>query len=127
LLSLASHFNKQLITLFFRCAVYRSFLIVSWPCILKLEGDDELIYLSSEHELKIECNELIFSDDDYVIDSTGLCFLISNTLDLIKTEKMLTADELSHLIRKNEFIKNELCLTKIHFATVSDAIKSLVY
>lgn len=106
---------------------YRSVLIISWPCILKLDGDDELIYLGSEKELKIECSELIFSDDDYVIDSAGFSYFISKAVDLIKADKVFEVNELIDLVRANEFKKAELCLTKIHFVTVSDAINSLVY
>ncbi|EOK5702885.1 DUF4144 family protein, partial [Vibrio vulnificus] len=25
--------------------------MISWPCILKLDGDDELVYLASESDL----------------------------------------------------------------------------
>jgi len=102
--------------------------MIAWPCILKLDGNDELIYLSSEQEFISDCRELIFSDDDYVIDSTGLTYLIkaiSETLTLVKTQHVLAVDEVTQLIRANEFIKAELCLTKIHFFTVSDAINSV--
>ncbi|PKG80837.1 hypothetical protein CXF85_22285 [Colwellia sp. 75C3] len=107
--------------------------MIYWPCILKLEGDDELICLASEQDFNSECQELIFSDDDYVIDSAGLCYLIESVsgqlipeqLTLIKTERILTVDEVTYLIRANEFNKAELCLTKIHFSTVSDAIQAL--
>lgn len=101
--------------------------MISWPCILKLEGDDELIYLSSEDDFMAECRDLIFSDDDYVIDSAGFSYLISEKLVLIKTQRILAVDEVTHLVRANEFTKAELCLTKINFSTVSDAIKSLFF
>lgn len=101
-----------------------------WPCILKLDGDDELIYLGSERDLILECQDLILTDEDYVIDSTGLSYLIElrkEKLALVKTEQIFTVEEVTHLIRANELKKAELCLTKIHFLTVSDAIKSLQY
>jgi len=101
--------------------------MIFWPCVLKLYGDDELIYLGSERDFISECRELILSDDDYVIDSAGFSYLISEKLELIKTGRILVVDEVTHLIRANEFKKAELCLTKIHFLTVSDAIKSLLY
>ena len=99
-------------------------VIISWPCILKLDGDDELIYLASEREFMSECHELIFSDDDYVIDSAGFSYLISDKLALIKTKRVVVVAEVTDLIRASEFSKAELCLTKIYFLTVSDAIKS---
>lgn len=101
--------------------------MICWPCIFKLAGDDELIYLASELDLISECKALIFSDDDYVIDSAGFSYLISDELTLIKTQRIVVVDEVTQLIRANEFSKAELCLTKIHFLTVSDAIKSLLY
>ena len=104
--------------------------MVTWPCILKLDGDDELIYLGSEPDFILECRELILTDDDHVIDSTGLSYLIELRAEkpiLAKTERRLVVNEVTDLIRANEFKKAELCLTKIHFLTVSDAIKSLLY
>jgi hypothetical protein len=96
--------------------------------VLKLYGDDELIYLDSVQRFNLECSELIFSDDDYVIDSLGRCHLIASTsgkLELIAQDRKLSTNQASHLIRAHEFNKASLCLTKIHFLTVSEAIKSL--
>ena len=104
--------------------------MIFWPCILKLDGDDELIYLSSERDFISECHELILTDYDYVIDSTGISYLIEmikETPSLVKTERVFIIDEVVQLIRANEFVKAELCLTKIHFSTISDAIKSMNY
>jgi len=101
--------------------------MIYWPCILKLDGDDELIYLNDKSTLINEYGELILCDDDYIIDSAGYTYLVelaSNTLTLLKTGRMLMVDEVTQLIRANEFKKSELCLTKIHFISVSDAIKS---
>ncbi len=104
--------------------------MISWPCTLKLDGDDELIYLGSEQDFISECEELLLCDNDYVIDSVGNNYIIEQTsgkLELIKTERILLVNEVSSLIRAHEFKKATLCLTKIHFLTVSDAIKSLTY
>ena len=68
---------------------------------------------------------MIFSDDDYIIDSVGSSYFLSKTLDLLKTDKVFSVDELTDLVRANEFKKAELCITKIHFLTVSDAVDSL--
>lgn len=102
--------------------------MITWPCILKLEGDDELIYLGSEHDFISECRALILTDDDRVIDSTGLSYSIelsAEKLALVKNGRVLVVDEVTHLIRANEFKKAELCLTKIYFSTISDAIGAL--
>ncbi|HAS8335891.1 TPA: hypothetical protein I7699_22765, partial [Vibrio vulnificus] len=46
-------------------------IMISWPCILKLDGDDELVYLASESDLNRECSNLILCQNDRVIDSVG--------------------------------------------------------
>jgi len=101
--------------------------MVKWPCILKFYGDDELIYLSSENNFHEECLDLIFTGDDYIVDSFGSSYLINSTSRKVALtkEKKLTLDEVTQLIRANEFKKGELCLTKIVFLTISDAIKSI--
>jgi hypothetical protein len=50
--------------------------MILWPCMLKLEGDDELIYLESQRDFTPECQKLLLSDDDYVVDSVGHTYLI---------------------------------------------------
>ncbi|EOG7733492.1 DUF4144 family protein, partial [Vibrio cholerae] len=50
--------------------------MVNWPCILKLDGDDELVYLGSEADLNCECVDLIVSPSDRVIDSEGFVYSI---------------------------------------------------
>ena len=102
--------------------------MILWPCILKLDGDDELIYLSSEYDFNVECQELILTEFDHVIDSMGICYLIEIMKEkpvLVKTKKAFDLDAVTQLIRANEFVKAKLCLTKIYFSKISDAIKSL--
>lgn len=102
--------------------------MITWPGVLKLYGDDELIYLDSLSNFNLECGELLFSDDNYVIDSKGHCYLIESIesqLRLVNENRILSKHDVTHLIRAHEFNKASLCLTKIHFLTISDAIHSL--
>lgn len=92
---------------------------------MKLDGDDELIFVDSFQALKSECSELIFTDDDYLIDAEGWRYIVSDSLQVTCTNKRLTLDEVTELIRANEFSKAGLCLTKIHFLSIEDAIMSL--
>jgi len=102
--------------------------MVSWPCLLKLNGDDELIFLQTQQELALECNELIFSDDDYVIDSDGKSYIIkfsSDKLTLENKQTIFNLEQVTNLIRAHEFNKAEVCLTKIYFESIFQAIESL--
>ncbi|KXF81927.1 DUF4144 family protein [Enterovibrio coralii] len=103
--------------------------MIQWPCIFKLEGDDELMYLASQSQLEAEFEALIWSDDDYLIDSQGRRFSVQRAkggeLAFEATSCVFTSDEVTLLIQAHEFSKAEVCLTKIHFLSVSDAIHSL--
>jgi len=112
--------------------------MICWPCLLKLEGDHELIYLADEFEFIAECEELIVSDDDYVVDSNGLSYLLkfsnkssnktnNSRVQLVDAERQLSKQEVTLLIREHEFSKANVCLTKIEFLTISCAVQSLVY
>ena len=104
--------------------------MVIWPCLLKLDGDDELIYLGSEQDLVSECDELMLTDEDFVLDANGARYFIETHLKevrLVNAEQPANMREVILLIRSHEFKKVSLCLTKIHFETISDAIHSLNY
>jgi hypothetical protein len=103
---------------------------IYWPCILTLEGDDELVYLDSKQDFIAKCSELILADADGIIDSMGVHYLIKlskNELTLVNTDRIWLINEVSDLIRAHEFNKAELCLTKIHFNSITNAIESLTY
>jgi hypothetical protein len=102
--------------------------MVFWPCLLKLTGDDELIYLKDNTDFISECRELIFSDDDLVIDSQGCSYFIQPTpLKLVNNERLFSTQEVTDLIREHEFSKAQVCLTKIYFTSIAEAVKSLDY
>ncbi|EGR1425919.1 hypothetical protein D8X77_22075 [Vibrio vulnificus] len=104
--------------------------MVNWPCILKLDGDDELGYLGSEADLNCECVDLIVSPSDRVIDSEGFVYSIvsdGSVVNLIGSSIQISAEEASRLIQRHEFCLAEVCLTKIQFETVADAFNYLKY
>ncbi|EPW4453997.1 DUF4144 family protein, partial [Vibrio vulnificus] len=72
--------------------------MISWPCILKLDGDDELVYLASESDLNRECSNLILCQNDRVIDSVGNTFsMIINDaeVNLANEQVQVTAEQAS--------------------------------
>ncbi|EGR3132685.1 DUF4144 domain-containing protein [Vibrio parahaemolyticus] len=94
---------------------------VCWPCLLKLDGDDELIYLRSHADLDSECEALILGPDDYVIDSNG------NTFGLQYNDSNTTVlqPEVTSLIQSHEFSLAQRCIIKIHFTSVQQAVEAL--
>ncbi|ELA8176247.1 DUF4144 domain-containing protein [Vibrio alginolyticus] len=104
---------------------------VCWPCLLKLDGDDELIYTHSQSDLDSECEALIFGKDDYVIDSNGNTFELknngSNATLLHPKERTLSVEEVTSLIQSHEFSLAQRCIIKIHFTSVRQAVEALAH
>lgn len=102
---------------------------VLWPCLLKLEGDDELIYLPSYSELDTECEALIWGPEDYVIDSQGRIFGLqynhTKQIALHAKDKTLSVEEVTTLIQSHEFSQAQRCIIKIHFTSVQQAVSAL--
>ncbi|CZF82872.1 hypothetical protein GCE9029_03493 [Grimontia celer] len=99
-----------------------------WPAILKLDGDDELLFIANQSQFEDEATDMIFSDEDILIDSEGASFLLSmanRQISLVPHTKHFNAIEASALIQAHEFCKAEVCLTKIQFPTVREAIAAL--
>ncbi|HBV77399.1 MULTISPECIES: DUF4144 family protein [Vibrio] len=102
--------------------------MINWPCMLKLEGDDELIYLNSEKELNGECEGLIWDQEDRVIDSKGFVYSMMTKNSVIRLQHdqiQISVEDASKLIQSHEFCRAEVCLTKIQFDSVFEAVKSL--
>ncbi|MGF1698731.1 DUF4144 domain-containing protein [Photobacterium makurazakiensis] len=102
--------------------------MIQWPCIFKLDGDSELMFLGSESMLASELESLIWSNSDRLIDSHGQSYIIyqareSYTFELQDVALSLTS--ITQLIQEHEFSKAEVCLTKIQFRSVQEAIQSL--
>ncbi len=100
-----------------------------WPCLFKLAGDNELIYLKKENELAKECQSLIWTEADHLIDSNGQRFSVSETSSgtfvYLKQGKPLSLEQITELIQAHAFSQNQLCLTKIKFPSIAEAISAL--
>ncbi|UXI03897.1 DUF4144 domain-containing protein [Photobacterium sp. TY1-4] len=103
--------------------------MIAWPCVFHLEGDDELIYLASESEFINESESLIWGENDRVIDSAGQSYgLLSGeagNIELKPCGHRLALSEVTALVQAHEFSKAEMCLTKIQFLSISEAISSV--
>ena len=102
--------------------------MIQWPCIFKLEGDSELMFIESEVALANEFESLIWSDFDNLIDSKGQSYLVNYRSGNYTFEPLgieLSLESVTQLIQEHEFKKAEMCLTKIRFTSVQEAINSL--
>ena len=102
--------------------------MIQWPCVLKLDGDYELIFLDFELMFASEFESLIWSDSDRLIDSGGQRYIISQSkgnYTFVASGGRLSLTAVTQLIQQHEFSKGEMCLTKIQFSSVEEAIQSL--
>ena len=103
-------------------------MMVHWPCILKLEGDSELIFLASEQALSSELDGLIFSSSDCLIDGLGQTYQVKSCrlgYTLESRDRMLSLERVTELIQEHQFAQAEVCLTKIQFISIAEAINSI--
>lgn len=102
--------------------------MIQWPCLFKLEGDDELIFLSTELELIKELQALIWSEEDLLIDSCGNQYQVVNGSASVQYQPLniiLSLQQVTELIQAHEFSKAEICITKIQFPDVTSAVEAL--
>lgn len=103
--------------------------MIAFPCLLKLDGDDELIYLDSQAELNKECVALIWGEEDYIIDTEGACYTLreqgANNITFEKQQRTFSVTEVTELIQAHEFSQAQTCIIKIHFSSIQQAIEAL--
>ncbi|MDC0611498.1 DUF4144 domain-containing protein [Vibrio sp.] len=106
--------------------------MITWPAVLKMEGDSELIFYRNEDEwLKdVTTNGFIFCETDVVIDSNGHEYIVchdnqAKPLDLMDHHRVLSLDELSQLVREHFSAAGDCCVAKIMFNDSEDAILAL--
>ncbi len=97
--------------------------------LFKLEGDDELLFIASEADLVNELDSLISSDEDVLIDSLGEVYKVQagSNLDTAFTaqHRALTLEEVTSLIQAHEFALAQVCIIKIQFTSIHEAIQAL--
>lgn len=103
--------------------------MIAWPCVFHLEGDDELIYFASEDVFIHESASLIWRESDRIIDSTGQSYSLltgeAGKIELKPHGHRLALSEVTALVQAHEFSKAEMCLTKIQFLSISEAISAV--
>ncbi|WP_435273779.1 DUF4144 family protein [Psychrobium sp. nBUS_13] len=97
---------------------------VNWPALLKIEGDEHLIYCRDELTLRVETASLILpiSKNDFIVDSQGQQFYFKNDGKLWLSDTKYSLTELTQLIRAHLSALNHCCVTKLRFNNFQQAI-----
>lgn len=100
--------------------------MITWPGVIKYEGDDELSYVGSESEWAGAARPGAFTKGDVLIDSRGRVFDLtvnaSNTVALVETRNTLPVEEMTRLVQAHAALMGELCAPKMVLGSVAEGI-----
>lgn len=95
---------------------------ITWPAVIHLHGDDELLTIANQDEL-ISFLDWRYTEQDRLIDADGHCFSLAP--NFAPTSQCISVDEASELVQKHTFNEGQVCVTKIFFKTIADAWRAL--
>lgn len=102
---------------------------VQWPVIIKLDADDELIFISDADKFVNEAalRQMQLQTKDKLIDSTGAVFTISNrpALQLTATGSVLSLDKVEVLLRLHLSNHGTCCVSKFHANSIREALMNV--
>jgi hypothetical protein len=108
--------------------------LVTWPAFIKLSGEDELAYLDNVEKWQSmkDDNEMLYTEDDCLIDSSGKVFLLSTAhshIVICKANKQkCSLTEALVFVREYAVQENYCCSAKINannFQQILAMIKSI--
>lgn len=106
--------------------------MINWPALLKLAGDDELVYLPDRVAWATDADlqALVFNPDDQLIDVQGRLFALApqgNSTTLQVTENQLTLAEVTDLVRAHESSLGSCCVAKMSFGSLAEAFAAVKF
>lgn len=102
--------------------------LLNWPAIIKHSDDAELTYIcnQSKWDNDPDLHHFDFDEDDFLIDSTGRLFTLTNRDDIVKPEdsgRTMSLDATLGLIKAHAAQKGSCCVAKIYAPTIDEAFK----
>ena len=103
--------------------------MIKWPAIIKYKGEDELTFVSSEEEWKMDPDLHFhpYSDGDELIDAEGAVYQLpydeeNAVVEIKKSNKKTTIKEFEMLIKKHLVVINECCVTKFQISSIQEGM-----
>lgn len=102
---------------------------VVWPAIIQLNGDDELIYITSADQLYNDqmLQHMQFHAEDHLIDSAGNVYSIIKHHKLVveATSDRLNLEQIEVLLQRHLSNHGACCVSKFHSNSIDEAISSV--
>lgn len=101
---------------------------INWPAVIKFDGDDELIYVSSDKQWLNDAESYLYNHkgNDQLIDSSGHIFSLEHINDDIinpqGTGDRITLQDFIKLVRIHASNAHRCCIEKINFRNIAEGI-----
>ncbi len=99
---------------------------IVWPAIIKLNGDDELIYIANADQFSQDktLKHTQFHSKDRMIDSLGSVYSVikNSKLSLTRTSDRLSLEQIEVLLQRHLSNHGTCCVAKFHANSIEDAI-----
>ncbi len=99
---------------------------ITWPAILKLDGEDELIYIADAEQFIEDrtIRQTHFIEQDILIDSNGNAYHINshNSLTLTALPEQFRLEQIETLLQRHLSNHGTCCVAKFHANSIIEAI-----
>lgn len=105
--------------------------MITWPAVIKFEGDDELSFVASQAEWESDegLSRVQYDVADQLIDSDGKIYELkggeNGAINLAETGSQIELTEMTELVRKHASQLGNCCVSKIFFTTLSEAVATV--
>lgn len=105
--------------------------MITWPAVIKFEGDDELSFVASQMawESEEKTSRVHYDLADQLIDSHGKIYQMhvaaNGSVVLKDTGNTLALSAMTGLVRKHASQLGNCCVSKIHFDSFSEAVATV--
>ena len=98
----------------------------NWPCILKLQDEDELFYIESQQDFEqaLKDHYLSESESNFLINTTGQMTAVSAP-DFPLNNAQLRLVDFNQLLRNHLSALNQCCVLKIQITSFDQGFKMI--
>ncbi len=102
-------------------------LSITWPAIIQLKSDDELIFVKDEQQFLSDAGiqSMLLQAEDRLIDSTGNVYNLRKNikLEIIPTQISISFNEAKELLQTHLSSLGTCCVAKFDAKSIEEAFK----
>jgi hypothetical protein len=103
--------------------------VVTWPAVISISGDAELIYVADQHDWEdaAELHLPAYDEADYLLDARGSAYRLTTKADNRvmpePTGERRTLPEVLGLVKAHAAQSGSCCVSKLYAPTIQAAIE----